>query len=562
MVENPYKDELKREKLTIYLVKKDVSDDKKNPDDFIEEDPLIDTSKTKDAINIKADGCDIKLYAKKFTQADYPKWSNFLTTTNLNSLEGVLERTNSTGAILLVKACDREFLITFGSSLHIINSRAIERDFGLKVTLNSVDPKKLRSLDKASYDHNPLNSRNQSAIDSDIFDLNMDAETDLVYALTGTSSLGVFGTQITGRDALIVNPYVSLDTLNLILKAALNQYNKPLPDEFKWVDNVSKVKDEKEILHLEKELDKHLKLEQRDDFVHLGEPEIVDWEDHLGYSFDLRPRTERHVTLILNDLKAYIEGKALQFDSENIKKQHVHINDNDYKVKKTWSAYRCLHAEITKNKEQFILRNGIWYRVNNDLLKDINSYISTIPTYQHELPEFNHKDEGSYNNCVHLNNPDIFALLDKKNINFGGSYSKIEFCDLVRNGKDFIHVKCYKGSSSLSHLFYQGLVSAEIFVSDKNFRSKLNKKLPSNIKLADINIRPNSSEYQVVYAIASTKKDVKDLPFFSKVSLKNAVKRLKGLGFEVSVSFIKVNKSILVKKKMKSATAKGVRIRR
>jgi len=142
-----------------------------------------------------------------------------------------------------------------------------------------------------------------------------------------------------------------------------------------------------------------------------------------------------------------------------------------------------------------------------------------------------------------------FELLDKKNIKIGGAYDKLEFCDVIKNGNELIHVKYYRSSSTLSHLFSQGCVSAEAFISDTEFRKKLNSKLPNSIRLTDPTARPNPSDYKIVYAIATTKKLPSELPFFSKVTLKNALKILRGLNYQVEIIAIDVDPNLLIKKK-------------
>lgn len=82
--------------------------------------------------------------------------------------------------------------------------------------------------------------------------------------------------------------------------------------------------------------------------------------------------------------------------------------------------------------------------------------------------------------------------MDQKFIHHGGGKSKIEFCDLIRGQSDFIHVKYYTGSQSMSHLFSQGFIGSELFISDSEFRGKLNEKLPAHIKLADHINRPDA----------------------------------------------------------------------
>ncbi len=136
----------------------------------------------------------------------------------------------------------------------------------------------------------------------------------------------------------------------------------------------------------------------------------------------------------------------------------------------------------------------------------------------------------------------FLCLMDNKNIPYGGGYSKIEFCDLFSKSKEIIHVKIYGGSSVLSHLFNQGLVSGELYKSEKIFRDKVNKELEDDFKLSDTkNI--NSNDYKIIYAIISHVRKELNIPFFSKVGLKNAKRRLETIGYNVFLIKIKADKN-------------------
>ena len=130
--------------------------------------------------------------------------------------------------------------------------------------------------------------------------------------------------------------------------------------------------------------------------------------------------------------------------------------------------------------------------------------------------------------------------MDRQLISYGGRRSKVEFCDLLSKANDVIHVKKYGGSSLLSHLFAQALVSAESFLHEEEFRKKLNDKLPEGFKLPNVDKTPSAKNYPISLAIMSDKPGALELPFFSKVSLKYAVKHLRNLGFEVSK--LKINR--------------------
>jgi uncharacterized protein (TIGR04141 family) len=111
----------------------------------------------------------------------------------------------------------------------------------------------------------------------------------------------------------------------------------------------------------------------------------------------------------------------------------------------------------------------------------------------------------------------------------------IEFCDLYSSTKLIIHVKRYRGSATLSHLFSQGLVSGELFCTTPEFREGVNSELPEAFQLADLARRPANEEFEVVFAVISKSRNPLRLPFFSRVNLRNAVQRLRAFGYRVSL---------------------------
>jgi uncharacterized protein (TIGR04141 family) len=132
-------------------------------------------------------------------------------------------------------------------------------------------------------------------------------------------------------------------------------------------------------------------------------------------------------------------------------------------------------------------------------------------------------------------NPGDYALMDRQVVMIGGGRSRVEFCDLYsKDRKEIIHVKKYGGSSVLSHLFSQAIVSGGCFLHEAEFRSRLNELLPHGLKLGNPNEQPVAGEYEVCVAIMSKEKGPLELPFFSKVSFKHAVKGLRNLGYKVT----------------------------
>jgi uncharacterized protein (TIGR04141 family) len=181
----------------------------------------------------------------------------------------------------------------------------------------------------------------------------------------------------------------------------------------------------------------------------------------------------------------------------------------------------------------YVLNNGKWYKVATDFAEEVLNYFENIPESEIELPDYDHQGEGEYNEAL----PDAVAgsfCMDRKLIRHGGGHSTIEFCDLITQEKRLVHIKRYGGSAQFSHLFNQGVVSAELFAQDEDFRRKLNEKLPTPMRLRNAALRPEAAEYEIVYAIISKSDDPLEIPFFSKVGLRNARRRLQGYGYKVT----------------------------
>ncbi|WP_454007876.1 TIGR04141 family sporadically distributed protein [Alcaligenes sp. Marseille-Q7550] len=68
-------------------------------------------------------------------------------------------------------------------------------------------------------------------------------------------------------------------------------------------------------------------------------------------------------------------------------------------------------------------------------------------------------------------------------------------------------------------------------------------------------MRPQAAGYTIVYAIATTKTLPTELPFFSKVTLRNALKTLRALDYKVHLAKIDVDPALIVKKRCKPKKA-------
>jgi len=82
--------------------------------------------------------------------------------------------------------------------------------------------------------------------------------------------------------------------------------------------------------------------------------------------------------------------------------------------------------------------------------------------------------ERDYNEYVAARYPSEFLCLDRSQGMRSplGARSSLEPCDLLGPGNELIHVKRASGSAPLSHLFFQGLISAETLTASDQARTQ------------------------------------------------------------------------------------------
>lgn len=464
----------------------------------------------------------------------------------------------SSGAALVLRTKEAVFVISFGQGRHLIAKEHLTLDFGLKIVLNSVEPTQIRSLDKASNGQKPLNSRNQGVNESNVLELLFDPEQDIANSITGTSKGSFFkGSMISGRDTFSINTDTRLTNIHILLTEIYTQYkSEAYKRDFAFIDDIKRIRDPDHVIELDNEiafmLDNNLNLEN----CWLTTPSVIDWDFVSGFAFSTKQRSASHPTLKLGTLIEQIRESNTAITVESLRQQNILALDANFDRIHTWKAYKCLYAEVKTDSGFYLLRNGCWFRIEDNFVERVNESIAKIPLYEIALPDYDHKDEGDYNESLAGTLDNSFCM-DANNIMHGGGKSRIEFCDVVINETDFMHMKRGTNSSSLSHLFSQGVVSAESFKTDQNFRSKLLISLPESANQDVYAIRPKEEQFRIVYAIVSGKDGALQLPFFSRVTLKNAVKKLESMGFRVALSKINISKSLSTTQKYRPEKKKA-----
>jgi uncharacterized protein (TIGR04141 family) len=219
----------------------------------------------------------------------------------------------------------------------------------------------------------------------------------------------------------------------------------------------------------------------------------------------------------------------------HLKSDKVRTAGDDERFSDRWVVYKCITAEIDLNGLLFVLASGNWYAVVSDFVERVNQAVAEIPISAIVLPPYQPGEtEGAYNHRA-ADGSEELHLFDRSMVTFEGERGKVEFCDLLSNHRQIIHVKRRGRSSLLSHLFMQGYVAAEAFIDYKPLRSKIRNVFPHLQHLIPEE-NPTPSDYEIVYALLH--EGQMHFPFFSKVALMSIFKQLRRMNYRVGITWV------------------------
>lgn len=448
----------------------------------------------------------------------------------------------SSQALLVVevenKGIKRFMTVAFGSGRFLIKDDVIEERFGLLSTLNVLPAEGIRGLGKKNISLNPKMSKEQISKPTSVGDFEFDFESDLIQSLTGGSDDPAIGKTVSGKDSFTISNRVDMSNVKSYLAHCLETYLKSdYKSKFPWIDHIKEVRDGSVTAPLAEKL--LTMVAERSDSVLLSIPEIIDWDSFGGFKYSKRKGDELKSEL---DMEEMLE--AIGFDAapsmETLKKNPITIwNLDGTSYTHSWPVFSCITAEVELNAKTFILTGGKWFEVQQDYMLMLEAAISDIPQSSIAYIPYAHKTENDY--CKELAERISGGCMDQNCVNHGAGNSKIEFCDVITRNKELIHAKIYRGSSGLSHLFKQGMVAAELFLHNKEFRKKIRRKMVNEIEKPqlldfreDIPLeRPKPGEYAIVFAVIQKGTGPVKLPLFSKIALRGTVERLMGYGYRV-----------------------------
>jgi len=458
-------------------------------------------------------------------------------------------------------AAKRTMAVTFGTAHLSLDPDVFERGFGLRVVLNSVARSSLRSLDIATLDATTFLKRIQASRNADLEGFGIDVDRDLLRLAAGSPRDLTFARTLAGKDALTLNTKISATGLRDKCTAALALYDaEDYKRDFGFIDFVSPVRDRDLLEKLEaivfKEL--HALVAGNASDLHICLPDILDPEEGLEigyYGLGLKSGTKQgHTELAMED---YVEelknGHIDQIpDMATLRASHEVrvIVDGEGDKRRKRKLYDCFVFEIEYQRTIYVLFDGEWFAVDKAFHKRVETQFNALVAATPFVSSTSKTNERAFIKELDANKN--LLNLDQVKLNpTGMPGASLEPCDFFSRGRQFIHLKDGHGSAPISHLWNQGVVSAEAFIRDEKFRVDLRKAAKKRQKrdkksgfdklLPDGRSKPTPADFSIVFGVMRSrheKSGTLSLPFFSKISLRAIAERIQLMGYKVEVHFV------------------------
>lgn len=337
-----------------------------------------------------------------------------------------------------------------------------------------------------------------------------------------------------------VSSKVSANYVSQLCSQLLEIYNKEdFKETFPNIQNIIPVNDPS---ILEKLNDKLINAFHTNDIeLVMSIPEIIEHDISSNFEFSGAGKDKRvYEDVYIKYYRQYlVHRNVTSITIDNLRLHKLNIQDENGNNKQSFNIYKCLIFDCDLDDMHYHLCEGEWYQIEKDYIQRLKIELDSAFQENDLFMDCHLKREDEYNNYIASTNNDIICL-DNKNIAPAG-YSQVEPCDLfnVKNNiAQLIHVKISTRSSTLSHLFNQGLNSVELLRLHDESKNKLKAFLGNE----EHHLVIERGNYAVIFGIITAKDRLKksdNLPIFSRISLARTMNALKLMGIQGSVVFIK-----------------------
>jgi uncharacterized protein (TIGR04141 family) len=387
------------------------------------------------------------------------------------------------GGVLLFVVDGTVYEISYGSGRHLFPDEVRDQRFGLRFLIRCLDPGRVQAIVRRRPDARGRTDSTLVPAGAPVWTLGIMESAEIVRRVGGLADdLDVTyatksGTSIkvTGGTGLQMRLAVSPGALVADIREVERVCREREPHEsFAFIDYIQPIATPAKKAELDAQFDELLGTTDGDGRVVpvVPVPALDDLSAAHSFTLQIGPGTPpardqlefRYFLQRTLPMRAGTRMAALR-------KGHVRMNadDDGTEVLARVRADRWLEAHVCDADERrFFYMDGNWYEIGDQYVQASRHEIACLFPDQPsiDLPPWylpSGRDEGEYNANVPCVRGDYVCLDKNKRVRdpLGPSRSSLEICDLLGPDNELIHVKRAKGSAPLSHLFSQGLVSAQ-----------------------------------------------------------------------------------------------------
>lgn len=489
--------------------------------------------------------------------ASRPGWAEALAP----MFPGLGEALNTSNRLVIfVPVSGRFFAICFGYGSSTLEWSAIEPNFGLRFAARAMRADAVKEVRSRRIDASARTTQIQVVVNSDLHDLDIQLEGEFVRRLVGQLDAGSVGLEdssvIVASDSVSFKQDVDLTAVGAVLAAMLETTtSREAQEQFDFIDALEPLRSSSDdVEQLEDAVIAYL----LDPDLRLREIPTLGGEPVKLTALEVAPPdstgTEDLARIVVQRGKQQIElsdfsieglrSALLEFRGRSLGRgslKSVKLLGLDYDGNpstqlmplKNWLVFEGQAAA-----RRFILTLGRWFGLRQDFAeridRDLRSVVDStsvlgLPPWPSPLTETQYNASVSGSEWVLMDRVPLYSAGDQ-----------VEACDLFHIDGYLVHVKRYNGSQTLSHLFSQGFVSTYVLNGDVDYKADFVEAVEA--RNAKHKSAASRAPEHVVYGFGMKpgKQLPDDLSTFSKVNLKDFLKRIKQAGAQPSIARIDI----------------------
>jgi uncharacterized protein (TIGR04141 family) len=371
-------------------------------------------------------------------------------------------QTQSSGCVILLKAADRVFAVCFGTGHHAVPGEFIEREFGLTVALNEVNPKQHRAMVTKSIDVKTRQRDTRHVAGAEVPEFALDLDMEWLRAAEGHTDRRDCNV-VAGADSLHLRGWKRpLADLPLACADFLAIFSRGVPESFQFADSVKPIH-ESDPLHDRLEGDLYAAMQLR-------------YFEVISVGIDAKVAHSASKYFVVYDRERW-EINGLDDDSLMHGLDQVHAYQENFDPERVLLLLldaegdqvlrdrldRLIQMEIDRDGDTYVRIERRWFRCREDYIRRVNERVAALEDITAALlmPVWDktaHPREELYNDHAAM----MKGWLLQDQVFWYRGDERIEPCDLLTPDCHLIHVKDGSASSALSHLFGQASGSADL----------------------------------------------------------------------------------------------------